>query len=462
MGRALEPAAAPGWWHASRRGARTLGVAGRTGLAVLPHVVRRPADGARAARSVSSGLERLGATYIKLGQLAASAPGLIGEELASGFRGLLDEVGPAPFPAVRAVVEAELGAPLGRLFRTFDAVPLASASMAVVHRAVRPDGTPVAVKVLRPGIEDVVRADLAVLRPLVRELAGLLRTHPTRIAVGLVEGMAEQLGEELDLGAELQAMTAYRDILDRLGETLVTVPEPVPELSATRVLTMELVDGVPIDDLSAVLALGVDPRPLVQALVRTWFGSVLVHGFFHGDVHAGNLLVRPDGRVAVLDFGVTGRLDPVMHGAFRAMVAGALGDDSAWESAARVMMDRLLDPELVEASGLTAADVAQLLAARAGSMFTVPFSQVQLSDLFNAPIPALAEDRPSAGTVVRRLLRRAVGRPAEAVDPITAFDRHMFLLGKQLVYFERYGRLYLDELPLLYDPQPFRDLLAST
>jgi predicted unusual protein kinase regulating ubiquinone biosynthesis (AarF/ABC1/UbiB family) len=444
---------------------------------LLPSYVRRSVTPAQLSAALAGSFQQLGATYVKFGQLIASAPGVVGEEFADGFRAMLDGAPPVPFHQVRAVVESELGKPLDQLFGAYDEVPIAAASMAVVHRAELPDGRPVAVKVLRPGIERVLGDDLAILRGLAIELAGAVQTMEARMAVDLIAGLREQLAQEVDFTLERAAMDEARRILVDLGEDVLVVPEPIDAMCSRRVVTMEYLDGVAIDDLAAIERMGHEVRPIVLALVRAWFASALRHGTFHGDVHAGNLMVLTDGRVGIVDWGIVGRLDAGTRELFRLMVAGALGEESAWEPAAALMLDRMFGAEQLATLGITAADAVPLMRERVGGMLTRPFHEVNLSEMLEGPpVPVDLGERPPPGVVLRRLAARRFRRGrangangsgangsnrAPGDEPGIAFDRQMFLLTKQLAYFERYGKLYLGDLPLLHDPAVFRSFVGT-
>ncbi len=434
-------------------------------------------DTAHALRKV---FEDMGGTFTKFGQLLASAPSLFGDDVAGEFRGLLDSVPPEPWAQVRDTIEDELGWPVDTLFAELDPVPLAAASLAQVHRAVLPDGRVVAVKVLRPGIEERMAVDLAVMTPLFdllgREVAvGIFGELPS-----LVAGLAEQLSEEVDLRNEARTMVFFEHIRAVLGLDNMVVPAPVEGYQGKRVLVMTFIEGVAIDDLSRLGDLGIDPAPLVQDTVKAWFASALCTGAFHGDVHAGNLLVTPDERLAVLDWGIVGRLDPDTQRFFRRTVEGAMGDDSAWPDVYEHMTS-IYGTALRDQLGLTDEQAVALIRMQIEPIFSRPFGEIRLTDLL-ATTDSLAqkarEAAPSTGDEVAALTAAARRGAREAValwrserrrrrDLIasgaheTSFDRAMFLLGKQLVYFDRYGKLFLPDVPILWEREAFERLLAE-
>jgi predicted unusual protein kinase regulating ubiquinone biosynthesis (AarF/ABC1/UbiB family) len=404
-------------------------------------------------------VDELGGTFTKLGQLFGSSPSLFGEVIAAEFRGCLDDAPPVVFPDVRRVVEGELGATIEDLFATFEPVPLATGSLAVVHGATLPDGARVAVKVLRPGIEEIVATDLAVLRPICSFLGRQVAVGIAGTLPGLVDGLSVQLAEELDLRNEASAMVWFAELLEAVGGGPVRVPQPIAAWSGRRVLTMERFDGVPIDDVAGLAALGVDPEPLLRECLKVWFATTLCTGAFHGDIHAGNILIGADGTLGLVDWGIVGRLDAETHSFFRAVVRAVLGDESAWDEVTQHIVATFGDT-----MGLGAADLAAAVRANIEPLFALPFGQVDLATMLVADASRAGPDAPVATTrreKLRRLLdeRRQQRAMFESEGFGSGFDRGTFLLSKQLVYFERYGKLYLPDVPLLFDPELFRTLL---
>ena len=421
------------------------------------------------ARPLRLTFEELGTTFMKYGQLIGSSPGLFGDEVADEFRSCLD-TGPAvPIERVRWVIENELGMPLEDAFASFDPEPLGRASLAVVHRAVTHDGQDVAVKVLRPGVERRIAVDLDLLQPLIELVARETGDQMAGSLVQMFEGFRAQLGEELDLRNEARAMAHYRELLALVDLPLVTVPRPFTALSSRRVLTMEFLDGVPVDDLAAIERYGYDPKPVVQQVVQGFLLTAIRWGSFHGDVHAGNLLMLPDGRIGVIDWGIVGRLDPETHLFFRRMIEAALGDETAWADIAG-HIDRTYGPVIKEALQLDDDQLVDFVRMMMEPTLTQPFGEVSLADMINAPQEQIrrvrgieANDR-SVRVIVRRFReQRRLRRMAEDHGGgDTDFDRGTFLLTKQLMYFERYGKLFLSDVSLFEDQEFFAQVLAES
>jgi ubiquinone biosynthesis protein len=305
-------------------------------------VERRKAPGTPASRTglsrrLRKAFERLGPTYIKLGQIISSGEGIFPEELVREFRLLRDRVPAETYETVVEIVEADLGRPLKDVFADFATEPIAAASIAQVHAAHLLDGTPVVVKVQRPTVSEMVRRDLAAMSWIAPWLIGRIPVSALANPPALVELFAETIVEELDFRLEAENMLDIARVLGRADERAVVVPRPHPTLVTKRVLVMERLSGFSFDDVEGMKAAGVDTRAVVRACMITLLEGCMLHGVFHGDLHGGNLLVRADGKVALLDYGITGRLTEPRRLAFlRLLVGGTLND-------VRIQLSALID-----------------------------------------------------------------------------------------------------------------------
>lgn len=250
---------------------------------------------------------QLGPIFVKLGQLIASSPGMLPPSWTEEFASLREQVPPFPVAEVRRIVETELSAPLDRLFAEFEEVPLAAASIAQVHGARLPDGQRVVVKVQRPNLDALVRDDLRAMHWLA-ELAERIPYSAIASPRAVVEDFTRTLHEEMDFRLEADNMERMRAILVDEGITDVVVPRVQLELVTRRVLTMERIDGIRFDDVASMHAAGIDTFRLLRRGIQTLIEGVVIHGFFHGDLHAGNIRVLADGSFVMLDFGIVGRL----------------------------------------------------------------------------------------------------------------------------------------------------------
>jgi ubiquinone biosynthesis protein len=282
---------------------------------------------AQLARRIRGAAERLGATYIKLGQIVASAEGMLPSDLVEEFKRCRDEVPPETFGSVRRVVEADLGACIEDLFDSFERVPIAAASIAQVHAARLRSGEEVVVKVQRPNVAKVVPADLRTMS----WLAPILVKRAPQLALmnlsAYIELFAETIAEEFDFRLEAQNMLDIAAVLAKTDQRAVVVPRPHPDLVTKRVLVMERLQGFKIDDEVGMRGAGIDPSAVFTSLMVSFFEGAGIHGVFHGDLHGGNMMVTVEGKVGIFDFGITGRFDNVSRIALMKLLLGGLTDD---------------------------------------------------------------------------------------------------------------------------------------
>lgn len=247
-------------------------------------------------------LERMGPTYIKLGQLLSTRVDLLPTAYTEALTRLQDSVEPFPAEEVRAIIEAELGTPVKSLFSEFDDTPLAAASLAQVHRAVTRNGRDVVVKVQRPGVREIVRDDM-------NFLSGLAAKVDKHTDVGRRFGLAallahfrRSLADELDYRREAANLVRFGELTASYDH--LVVPQPIPDLSTSKVLTMDFVTGKSVTEVGPLGLLDVDRRPLVEELFSAYLRMILVDGTLHADPHPGNVLLTDDGRLALIDFGM--------------------------------------------------------------------------------------------------------------------------------------------------------------
>jgi ubiquinone biosynthesis protein len=252
-------------------------------------------------------LEELGPTYVKFGQILSTRPDLIPKEYIVEFSKLLDEVPPFSFREVKEQIESELGKPLEELFASFEEKPFASASIAQVHVARLHSGEKVVVKVQRPGIEDIIEADIAILS----SLASLLERHLPETRPydpsGIVREFAKTIRRELDFTREGRNADKFRRNFEDID--YIYIPKVYWDLTGKRVLTLEYIEGVKIGDVKALESRGYDKKKIAENLAKSFLKQVYVDGFFQGDPHPANILVKEGGVIAFIDFGMIGRLD---------------------------------------------------------------------------------------------------------------------------------------------------------
>ena len=276
----------------------------RLGLRVA-RLFERPAQAGPSVR-LSAALTRLGPTYVKLGQFLATRPDVVGPALARDLESLQDRMAPFPQAEAEAAVAAALAKPLREAFRTFGPA-VAAASIAQVHRAEVAAG-PVAVKVLRPGIERRFKSDLDTLYFAARNAERHSAEARRLKFVEVVDTLARSMTIEMDLRLEAAAIGEIRDNVK--DDPDFRVPAVDWERTARQVLTLEWIDGTPLTDRAKLAASGLDLPALGRRLMQTFLRHALRDGFFHADMHPGNLFIDAEGRIVAVDFGIMGRLTP--------------------------------------------------------------------------------------------------------------------------------------------------------
>jgi predicted unusual protein kinase regulating ubiquinone biosynthesis (AarF/ABC1/UbiB family) len=289
-------------------------------------------DASATAEDLAKDLEKLGPTFVKIGQLLSTRADLFPPEYLAQLARLQDQVEPFPFSEVERIVSAELSVRISKAFSSFDPTPIAAASLGQVHRAVLRDGRLVAVKVQRPGIREQVVEDLDAFAGM----ADLLEEHSDvgeRYELSrTVEEFRRMILAELDYLREANNLAAMRESLAEFDR--IVVPAPVEDYTTSRVLTMEFVDAEKLTALNPVARLDLDTRALAEQLFRAYLKQILLDGFFHADPHPGNVLVTRDGRLAVVDLGMVARIAPELQENLLKLLLAV--SDGEGERAARV------------------------------------------------------------------------------------------------------------------------------
>ena len=351
------------------------------GSAVLPWLIRKklkrfatPAESnAAISLRLRKAVETLGPTYIKLGQIISSGEGLFPGELVEEFKRCRDQVPAEPFDTVQLTIEQDLGCRLNDVFLHIDTTPLAAASIAQVHAATLTTGESVVVKVQRPNIGKLVRKDLRVMAWLAPFLIGRIKIAALANPPALVELFAETIVEELDFRMEASNMVDVSRMLHRLHQTGYIVPRPHPSLVSRRILVMERLYGFNFDDVEGMKAAGLDTEAIIRTGMIAFMEGAMIEGIFHGDLHGGNLFVLSDGRTALLDFGIVGRLSPTRRVAFLRMLLGATTNDVKGQvealrdlgalpldvDVAQVISDLRLDQQTIDPTSLSGEELVK-------------------------------------------------------------------------------------------------------
>ena len=263
------------------------------------------------AERLRMAFEELGPSFIKLAQLLASRPDLITDAYADELRKLQDKVPPFPVEEARRIIEDEIKMPIGKIFPEFDEKPIAAASIAQVHRAVLVDGSEVVAKIQRPETLKTIEADIRLFRTIAKLMVRYIPEAHFFNPEGIVDEFARTIRKETDFIEEgRNACRLRRNFVDNPN---IYIPKIYPEFMTEKVIVMEHIDGVRIDDLKALESMGLDRRELANIGVNAFFKQIMEDGFFHADPHPGNIFAMPSGMIAFLDFGQVGYVSEILR-----------------------------------------------------------------------------------------------------------------------------------------------------
>lgn len=342
-------------------------------------------------------LEALGPTFVKFGQALSTRADLLGPELIAELSLLQDSVPPLPPGLAEAAIEAQLGAPIARLFREFDPVPIAAASIAQVHQATLPGGERVAVKVRRPEIDATIERDLAILGQLARLAERYLPDADLFQPSNLVAEFARSIRRELDLAREGRTFERFARNFE--GDETVRFPRVYWTHTTNAVLTLEFIDGIKALDI--VGREGYDPALVARRGAAIMLKQVLRHGLFHADPHPANLFILPGGVICMLDLGNVGHLDRRLRDAVAALVRAIVEEDAERLTHALLGIGRPLRPIDV---GQLRRDVTELVDAYAG----ITFRDLQIGPLLQDALSIMRRYRIQATSDLMLLVRAFV------------------------------------------------------
>lgn len=382
--------------------------------------------------------ERLGATYVKLGQFVASSPSLFPEEYVREFQKCLDSTEPLAWSVVESIIEKELGS-VSDNFSFVDRTPLASASIAQVHAAKLKTGEEVVIKVQKPQIDELLKADLNFIYIASRVLE-FLQPDFERTSLSAVAGdVKSSMLEELDFEKEANNIEEFRDFLrDQQLRDSVTAPRVYSELTTRKVLTMERLRGVSMVDAESIRSITNDPESLIVTALNTWTTSVMNMPWFHADVHSGNLLVLEDGRVGFIDFGMVGRVgEKTFKAVSELSTSMAMGD---YEGMASAMLNMGATDEDVDVQKF-GRDIEQVMVDMAKVTPDAAAVGIGNDGTVQAAI-SFDEDE------VTNMLLKIV---AVTEDNGLKLPREFGLLVKQSLYFDRYLKILAPGLDVASD-----------
>ncbi|UNU73393.1 AarF/ABC1/UbiB kinase family protein [Moraxella nasovis] len=383
----------------------------------------RVAKGEKAdAELLKQTFEKLGVTYIKLGQFIASTPSIFPREYVMAFADCLDQTTPVSFSVIQDVLTDELG-DTSAIFESINPKPLASASIAQVHQAVLRTGEKVAIKIQKPNVGTVIATDLGVLHGAFWAAEKLVPSMKLANLAPIIDEIRTRMMAETDFIAESENLRRFANFLHQTQNNTVITPKVYEQFSTKRVLTMSLLEGISlIDDGLHGLA---DPKTVMSTVLDTWFLSLMMTGEFHADLHAGNVMLTHDGRVGFLDFGLVGKIDPKSLNACFILVQAMQANN--YHQMAQAMID------IGMTHGSAQVDVHRLstdLSSLLGKVYTGSADKATHTDSLNKLMLELSEIGKRHGI---------------------HFPRDFALLLKQLLYFDRFMTVLAPQMDLFED-----------
>lgn len=381
------------------------------------------------AHLLKDSFEKMGVTYIKLGQFIASSPSVFPKEYVSAFADCLDQTTPIDFELVKQVLTDELGNLSA--FASIDPIPLASASIAQVHKAVLQDGRQVALKVQKPNVKTVIDTDLSVLYATFWALEKALPSLKMASLSPMIDEIKKRMADETDFIAESHNLLEFEAFLKNTNNTHITAPDVIDALTSKKVLTMSLLTGVSLVDESLIYKInhGANPATIMGWVLDTWFLQLMTTGKFHADLHAGNLMYLTDGRVGFLDFGLVGQIDPKSLHACFSLVQGLQSQN--YQLMAEAMVDIGMTKPDIDIKNQLACDLKNLLTAHTDST----------SESLNAFMAQMAHIGKKHGI---------------------HFPKDFALLTKQLLYFDRFMMILAPDMDMFGERINKTDPLSST
>lgn len=400
-----------------------------------------PDTGKRLVRAFTE----LGPTFVKLGQILSTRSDLLPQSILDELVTLQDQVGVVPWPEVDALLVHNLGPQYRQRFASLDETPLASASIAQVHCAVLRDGSPVVLKVQRPGVKPKIESDLGILQVAARWLEDAIEEAQTMDLQGIIQGFTKSISQELDFRIEARNLERFRQL--HRDNDQVVFPRVHRELSTTEVLCMEYLEGSKFD---AMIERGEDVRPLVDVYFNASYKMLFIDGFFHGDLHPGNVLVMEEGRkLGILDCGMVGRLSPTMRERVIDILYGILNEDL--EAVARTFYDLSVRRGPVDYAKFE-ADVVEI-----GERYLVglPLSEVQIGVLFSEIVGGATRHNvrmPTDFTMMFKAILTTEGMAksiAPDIDPIELARPFIMQMVAERYHPDRLKQLALADFQLL-------------